>query len=107
MWRFCICVVALVAAPALAQTVLAQTVLAQALRYSSDEHERREPRGAHMHGRHGRAHRTFGLVEPSRQGPAPVGFWYRCDLPAGYYPYVPACQMPWRIVPSAPTGSFR
>ena len=55
----------------------------------------------HQSGRHRRG-LTVRAIEPSRLGPAPVGFWYRCDSPAGYYPYIPACQAPWRIVPSAP-----
>ncbi len=45
---------------------------------------------------------TLGAIDPSRLGPAPGGFWYRCDSPAGYYPYIPACQTPWRLVPSMP-----
>ena len=95
MWRFCVCVVALVTTPA----------LAQGLRYSGGE--RGGSHQAHAHGRHGKAHRPIGNVEPSHLGPAPIGFWYRCDLPAGYYPYIPTCQTPWRIVPSAPSGPFR
>jgi hypothetical protein len=85
MWRFGFCVVALVAAPALAQT----------LQYDEDHslprHQRRHPRSL-----------SSGDIEPFRLGPAPTGFWYRCDAPAGYYPYIPACGIPWRIVPSTP-----
>jgi len=35
---------------------------------------------------------------------APPGgqFWYYCANPAGYYPYVPACSMPWQAVPATP-----
>jgi hypothetical protein len=56
---------------------------------------------------HAQRHRRSGMVaqrltEPSRQGPAPVGFWYRCDAPTGYYPYILTCQTPWRTVPTAP-----
>jgi hypothetical protein len=56
---------------------------------------------------HGQRHHRGGmlaqrLADPSRQGPAPIGFWYRCDAPAGYYPYILTCQTPWRTVPSAP-----
>jgi hypothetical protein len=32
------------------------------------------------------------------QGP-PQQFWYYCDDPAGYSPYVQACNVPWRAVP--------
>jgi len=60
-------------------------------RQQEHHHERRRPRKL-----------TLGAIEPSRLGPAQVGFWYRCDSPAGYYPYIPACQTPWRIVPSVP-----
>jgi len=28
--------------------------------------------------------------------------YYYCDNPAGYYPYVQSCAMPWRPVPAAP-----
>jgi hypothetical protein len=36
-------------------------------------------------------------------GPAPAGFWYQCDNPPGYYPYVAHCQTQWREVPARPT----
>jgi hypothetical protein len=26
--------------------------------------------------------------------------WYYCGAPAGYYPYVPNCSMPWQPVPA-------
>lgn len=26
-------------------------------------------------------------------------YWYYCDFPAGYYPYVKECQGTWRAVP--------
>jgi hypothetical protein len=98
MWRLGFCVVALMAGTASAQT----------LRYDDDRslpryrssldrtdrphrHARRHPRGL-----------AAGNIEPSRLGPAPAGFWYRCDSPAGFYPYIPACGTPWRIVSSTP-----
>lgn len=28
----------------------------------------------------------------------PQGLWYYCENPAGYYPYVQACAMPFRAV---------
>jgi len=32
--------------------------------------------------------------------PAPAGqFWYYCQSPPGYYPYVPQCSLPWEAVP--------
>ena len=35
-------------------------------------------------------------------GPVPVGNWYHCDDPAGYYPYVPNCNHEWQLVAAAP-----
>ncbi len=36
-------------------------------------------------------------VQPSI--PAPVGpLWYYCAAPAGYYPYVGQCSVPWQAV---------
>lgn len=34
--------------------------------------------------------------------PAATGqpFWYWCDQPAGYYPTVPTCSIPWKAVPA-------
>ena len=32
--------------------------------------------------------------------PGPVHFWYFCDRPRGYYPYVATCRVPWRAVPA-------
>jgi len=29
----------------------------------------------------------------------PGQFWYYCQNPAGYYPYVPSCLIPWQAVP--------
>jgi hypothetical protein len=34
--------------------------------------------------------------------PAPTGFWYRCDNPAGYYPFVGTCRSRWRTVAARP-----
>jgi hypothetical protein len=33
------------------------------------------------------------------------GYWYRCDDPAGYYPYVGICPHPWQAVPAVPPPS--
>ena len=99
MWRFWFCVVALVAAPALAQT-------------QRDSDDRSFPRhrsefgtqrgGHHHRPRHIADTLSSQTIEPYLQGPAPAGFWYRCDAPAGNYPYIPLCRTPWRIVPSGP-----
>jgi hypothetical protein len=32
--------------------------------------------------------------------PAPPPVYYYCDDPPGYYPYVPTCRLPWRMVPA-------
>ena len=101
MWRWCLCALALVAAPVPGQT----SARADSMNYSSDE--LRWHKQPHMRGQNRAARRHAGPVEPARIGPAPTGFWYRCETPAGYYPYVPRCQTPWRIVPSAPATPFR
>jgi len=31
-----------------------------------------------------------------------AGYWYYCDDPPGFYPYVPFCWFPWRAVPAEP-----
>ncbi len=33
--------------------------------------------------------------------------WYYCNNPPGYYPYVSACNGPWRQVPTAPPAGSR
>lgn len=97
MWRLGFCALALLATPALAQT----------LQYDDDHTLRRHQHASsgleRLH--HARRHPvglTSRTIEPSLLGPAPTGFWYRCDMPAGYYPYIPTCQTPWRMVPSMP-----
>jgi len=37
---------------------------------------------------------------PPQQQQQPV--WYYCDSPAGYYPYVPTCNLPFRPVAARP-----
>jgi hypothetical protein len=39
---------------------------------------------------------------PVPTGLPPAQFWYFCDNPKGYYPYVAACNGPWREVPATP-----
>jgi hypothetical protein len=45
-------------------------------------------------------------VQPSPQvyvqPPAPQPYWYYCDNPSGYYPYVQQCPGGWRQVAPAP-----
>ncbi len=46
-------------------------------------------------------------VVVQQQPPVPTGlppaqYWYYCDNPQGYYPYVASCGTPWREVPAAP-----
>ena len=37
---------------------------------------------------------------PVPTGLPPAQFWYFCDNPQGYYPYVASCSVPWRQVPA-------
>ena len=106
MWRYYLCAVLLLPAPAVAQTTPFFTGAAQSAKY--DPPHRRERRseddafGLHHRGRHFH-HDSLQLgIEPSLIGPAPTGFWYRCDAPQGYYPYIPVCSTPWRLVPAGP-----
>ena len=39
---------------------------------------------------------------PVPSGLPPTQFWYFCDNPQGYYPYVASCTVPWRAVPATP-----
>ncbi len=44
-------------------------------------------------------------VPPEAAAPAPAGgYWYYCASPAGYYPYVPQCSVPWQPVVPQPQG---
>jgi len=38
----------------------------------------------------------------SQQQPPPAQFWYHCDNPQGYYPYVQTCSSGWHQVPATP-----
>jgi hypothetical protein len=41
------------------------------------------------------------FVPPVVVAVAPAAhFWYYCNHPHGYYPYVPACRVPWQAVPT-------
>lgn len=42
------------------------------------------------------------VVQSLPPGPAPQSFWYYCQNPAGYYPYVSSCPGGWTPVPSTP-----
>jgi len=106
MWRCGFFVVVLLAAPALAQTSQYDDGL-QSPRHRAAGHRAAGHRTAghstegHRRGRHEPGGLLSQAIEPSRLGPAPTGFWYHCDSPAGYYPYIPTCRTPWRFVPSA------
>ena len=39
---------------------------------------------------------------PVPTGLPPQQFWYYCDNPPGYYPYVASCSGAWREVPATP-----
>jgi len=36
--------------------------------------------------------------------PASASVWYYCSNPAGYYPYVPECPLPWQPVAAGATA---
>lgn len=38
----------------------------------------------------------------TEQQPPPAQFWYHCDNPQGYYPYVQTCSSGWHQVPATP-----
>jgi len=41
---------------------------------------------------------------PAPTGLPPAQYWYYCDKPRGYYPYVASCNGAWREVPATPPG---
>jgi outer membrane protein OmpA-like peptidoglycan-associated protein len=45
------------------------------------------------------------LPPPEGNGPPPEQFWYYCDDPQGYYPYVVFCSHDWQPVPATPPGA--
>ncbi len=43
-------------------------------------------------------------VVPATQDLPPTHYWFYCTEPAGYYPYVQRCTLPWMMVlPQVPT----
>ena len=42
---------------------------------------------------------------PVPTGLPPAQYWYYCDNPQGYYPYVASCNGPWRPVPATPPSA--
>ncbi len=42
-------------------------------------------------------------VQPAPQQPEEPGYWYYCQNPQGYYPYLRQCSSGWmKVVPSSP-----
>jgi hypothetical protein len=110
MWRFCSWALLVLATLAVAGPGLSGSALAEYAPFygsggpgprhdfqrpggpgPSFEQDRRRPRDLMQLG-----------IEPSRLGPPPMGFLYRCDAPQGFYPYIPACHSGWRVVRSGP-----
>jgi hypothetical protein len=54
-----------------------------------------------------------GYVPPPAYGPQPEvagpnpGYWYYCNNPQGYYPYVRECTGEWQNVPANPDNNPR
>jgi hypothetical protein len=45
---------------------------------------------------------TVIVTQPQPQGAPAPQYWYYCDNPAGYYPYVQSCNGTFRPVPTKP-----
>lgn len=45
----------------------------------------------------------FGPEAEMPDSSPPMAYWYYCDNPPGYYPYIPNCWTPWRAVPATPS----
>ncbi len=43
---------------------------------------------------------------PGDTAPPAQAFWYHCDRPEGYYPYVRACPGGWQQVPAQPPPNY-
>jgi hypothetical protein len=41
-------------------------------------------------------------IMPQHSGGASPEYWYYCADPAGYYPYVPQCDVNWQRMPATP-----
>lgn len=46
--------------------------------------------------------RVVVVEQPAPTGPPPTAYWYWCDEPKGYYPYVAQCAGGWTPVPATP-----
>jgi len=44
-------------------------------------------------------------LPPPEGAPPPNQYWYYCDSPEGYYPYVESCHHEWQPVPATPSGA--
>jgi len=40
----------------------------------------------------------YDMSPPLYEAPQVPGYWYYCDDPPGYYPYVEECRRPWNMV---------
>ena len=40
----------------------------------------------------------YDMPPPLYEAPQVPGYWYYCDNPPGYYPYVAECRRPWNTV---------
>ncbi|MFA5941477.1 MAG: hypothetical protein WC809_19180 [Sinimarinibacterium sp.] len=45
------------------------------------------------------------VEQPAPSGPPPTAYWYWCDDPRGYYPYVAQCAGDWTPVPATPPAA--
>ncbi len=46
-----------------------------------------------------------GQPQTALMTPPPAQYWYYCDSPNGYYPYVGSCGHPWQQVPATPPAA--
>ncbi|WP_157572386.1 hypothetical protein [Nevskia soli] len=42
------------------------------------------------------------IIVETPPGPPPAQYWYYCERPEGYYPYVTQCDVPWKPVTATP-----
>jgi len=45
-------------------------------------------------------------VDADDEGVPPGQYWYYCQSPPGYYPYIRRCMVPWQPVPAAAPPSY-